>query len=69
LSEFTLRLEGMHCASCVRRVTQTLNGTEGLQAVEVQLGAARVRATDEPASVDRAVAALAKAGYPARLER
>jgi copper chaperone CopZ len=59
----------MHCASCVRRVTQTLNGTEGLEAVEVQIGAARVRATDESASADRAIAALAKNGYPARLEQ
>lgn len=69
MSEFTLRVEGMHCGSCVRRVTQTLNQAEALEAVEVQVGAARVRSSAEPPPVERAIAALAKAGYPARLEQ
>jgi copper chaperone CopZ len=69
LSEFTLRIEGMHCGSCVRRVSQTLNGAGGLEAIEVQIGAARIRSVIEPAPVENAIAALAKAGYPARLEQ
>lgn len=68
MSEFTLRIENMHCGSCVKRVSQALASTEGLAVEEVQLGAARVRSRLEPAPVDLAVAALAKAGYPARLE-
>jgi hypothetical protein len=35
---------------------------------EVRLGAARLESSREPAPVDVAVAVLAKAGYPARLE-
>ena len=69
MSEFTLRIDGMHCGSCVRRVTQTLNVDESLKVQEVQIGAARVRSEVEPAPVDRAIAALAKAGYSARLEQ
>lgn len=68
LAEFTLRVEGMHCGSCVRRVTDALNREEGLQAQEVRIGAARVRSVSEPPPVERAIAALAKAGYAARLE-
>ena len=69
MSEFTLRVEGMHCGSCVRRVTQALNLGEGLEVLEVQIGAARIRSTAEPPPVDRAIAALAKAGYAANLEQ
>lgn len=69
LSEFTLHIEGMHCGSCVRRASQALSATEGLTVKEVRVGAARIEAAEKPAAVDRAVAALAKAGYPAHLEQ
>lgn len=65
MSEFTLHIDGMHCGSCVRRVSQALTQTPGLEVKEVQIGAARVSSTEEPAPVDRAIAALAAAGYKA----
>ena len=68
MSEFTLHIDGMHCGSCVRRVTQALNSTQGVQVQEVRIGAARLKSEDVPA-VDAAIAALAKAGYSAHLER
>ncbi len=69
MAEFTLRIEGMHCGSCVRRVTQALASTEGLKVEEVRLGAARLSAAEEATAADRAIAALAKAGYAASLEK
>lgn len=68
MSEFTLRIDGMHCGSCIRRVTQALASTEGLKVGEVRLGAARVEAEDSGAAPQRAIAALAQAGYSAQLE-
>ena len=68
MSEFTLRIENMHCGSCVKRVSQALASTDGLVVKEVRVGAARVGSSKDPTPVDLAVAALAKAGYPARLE-
>lgn len=68
MSEFTLRIDNMHCGSCVRRVSQALASTEGLEVKEVRVGAARFSSTQNPAPVDQALAALAKAGFPARLE-
>jgi copper chaperone len=68
MPEFTLRIEGMHCGACVRRVSQALAGTDGLQVKEVRVGAARIATDQDPLPVDRALAALAKAGYPAHLE-
>ena len=41
MAEFTLRIDGMHCGACVRRVSQAL-ATEGLTVKEVRVGAARV---------------------------
>lgn len=69
MSEFTLRIDGMHCGSCVRRVTQALNLGQGTNVLEVQIGAARIRSDNDPPPVDQAIAALAKAGYSARLEQ
>jgi copper chaperone CopZ len=68
MAEFTLHIDGMHCGSCVRRVAQALASTEGLHVEEVRIGAARLSAAREPAPVDLAIAALARAGYTARLE-
>ncbi len=66
-----MRIDGMHCGSCIRRVSQALASVEGVNVEEVRLGAARVSASqgaEKPAPVDLALAALAKAGYTARLE-
>jgi copper chaperone len=65
MPEFTLRIEGMHCGSCVRRVSQALAAAPGVEVSEVRIGAARLTAPDGPAP---AIAALAKAGYAAHLE-
>lgn len=69
MAEFTLHIDGMHCGSCVRRVSQALGSTKGVQVEEVRIGAARLQAESENPPVDAAIAALAKAGYTARLER
>ncbi|HWG19393.1 MAG TPA: heavy-metal-associated domain-containing protein [Terracidiphilus sp.] len=68
MSEFTLRIDGMHCGSCVRRVSQALAQTPGLEVKEVQIGAARLASSQDPPPVDQAIAALAKAGYTAHPE-
>lgn len=66
--EFKLHIDGMHCGSCVRRVTQALAATEGVEVKEVNIGSARLTSNQEPAPVDAAIAALAKAGYSAHLQ-
>ena len=68
MPEFTLRIDNMHCGACVRRVSQALALVEGVAVNEVRVGAARLASNLTPPPVDLAIAALAKAGYPARLE-
>jgi copper chaperone CopZ len=69
MAEFILRIDGMHCGSCVRRVTQALNSTGTIEVEEVRIGAARLKSPDDTPPVDTAIAALAKAGFDARLEQ
>jgi len=68
LAEFTLRIEGMHCGSCIRRVTEALAATPTVHVKEVRLGAARIESDQVPAPIDRALAVIQKAGYSAHLD-
>ena len=67
MAESTLHIDGMHCGACIRRITQILASTEGVQVVEVRLGAARISSAS-PQLIAPAIAAVAKAGYTAHLE-
>jgi hypothetical protein len=49
-------------------VSQALAGTDGLQVKEVRVGAARIVSDQDSLPVEHALAALAKAGYPAHLD-
>jgi len=68
MAEITLQIDGMHCGSCVRRVSQALAAMPGTVVKEVRIGAARFVSSDGPAAVAQAIAALAEAGYKANAE-
>ena len=68
MSEVVLRVDGMHCGSCIRRVTQAIGSAGPFEVEEVRLGAARFQASDKTDAADAAIAALAKAGFIARVE-
>jgi copper chaperone len=55
----------MHCGSCIRRVTQTLNALPGTHAQEVRVGSARIQTEVAPEQIQQALTA---AGYPAFVE-
>jgi len=68
MPEFTLKIDGMHCASCVRRVNEALTAVPGVMVNEVSVGEARLAALQVPPPVDQVIDAIAKAGYAAHLE-
>jgi copper chaperone CopZ len=68
MAKFKLRIDGVHCGSCVRRVTEALASVEGVVVDEVRLGSAQLTSSVDPAPVDLAVAAVTKAGFTAHLE-
>ena len=65
MATLTLRIDHMHCGSCIRRVTQALNTLPGTHADEVRVGSARVRTSASPESIQQSLAA---AGYPTLVE-
>ena len=65
MATLTLRIDNMHCGSCIRRVTQTLNALPNTQAKEVRIGSARITTINAP---EHAQQALSTAGYPSFLE-
>lgn len=67
MDEITLRIDGMHCGACVRRVTQALQKVEGTEVQEVRLGAARVSVANATAT-PALLASIAKAGFSAHVE-
>ena len=72
MAEFTLKIDGMHCGSCVRRVSQALASAPAVVVNEVSVGKATLSSSEDPAPIDQAIdlaiAAIAKAGYTAHLE-
>jgi copper chaperone len=66
--ELTFQIDGMHCGSCVQRVTRALNQVPGTQVDEVRVGAARIHADAEaPDAYVAYIGAIRKAGYEAHL--
>ncbi len=65
-TERVFALEGLHCASCVRRVEQALRAEPGVVEAAVNLATSRARVAMLDASIDLA-GAVARAGYKAQL--
>jgi len=65
MATLTLRIDNMHCGSCIRTVTQTINALPFTHAEEVRLGAARISTSATPEQIQQA---LGTAGFPALVE-
>lgn len=67
----TLEVEGMHCASCVSTVEGALRSVEGVLEANVNLAAGEALVVFDPtrSDVSRLEAAVASAGYKAKLSQ
>lgn len=60
----TLPIEGMSCQHCVKRVTEALEGVDGVTAADVDLDAAQATVTlADGVTRDRLAEAVASVGY------
>lgn len=66
MSTIELNVQDMTCASCVKHVSEALQGLAGVETVEVDLATGRVRVTGTAESA-ALIAALDDAGYGAEL--
>jgi copper chaperone CopZ len=64
-----LSIEGMHCASCVRRVITMLQGINGVKLGPVEVGSAQMTFHPEQASAEEIAAAVNRIGFSARVEK
>ena len=62
-----LRAEGFSCPSCVAKIEKQVGRLDGVSAVKVRFGSARIEIDHDPAvvGVDELVVAVARAGYRA----
>ena len=65
LRDINLRIGGMHCEACVRRVTQALQAVPGTQVESVRVGGAHVRSESDSTTPQALIAAIEKAGFTA----
>ena len=68
MSKIELQIEGLSCAGCVRRAEAAIVGVNGARDVSVNLATKRASLELGTAGLDEVTQALAKAGYPARIE-
>jgi copper chaperone CopZ len=64
-----LKIEGMHCEGCARRVTQALNALGGVQVEAVEVGSACVVLDPARTSPERVAAAVNDIGFKACAEQ
>jgi copper chaperone len=63
---FQLRIEGMHCGGCVRRVKAALTRLEGVAVADVVVGEARGTLDPDLAAQADLEAAIAELGFTVR---
>jgi copper chaperone len=63
-----LRIDGMHCGACVRRVTTALTRLNGVRVESVEVGSADVNFDPATASIPQIVGAVAEIGFAAKAE-
>ncbi|MBB4010387.1 heavy metal translocating P-type ATPase [Allorhizobium taibaishanense] len=68
-TETTIAIDGMHCASCVRRVEKAIASVQGVTSASVNLATekASVQFAEKP-DLGAVIAAIEQAGYAPRLE-
>lgn len=69
LTQATLRAEGFTCPSCVAKIEKRVGRLAGVASVKVHYASARIEVTYDAAAttIEEIIAAVAKAGYTARL--
>jgi copper chaperone len=63
-----VKIDGMHCGGCVRRVHAALAKVDGVDIRNVTVGAAQIAIDEQKAHVEDALEAVSNIGFSARVE-
>ena len=66
--ELSLRIDGMHCGACVRRVTGALEKVPGLRVLAVEVGSASVTYDPSQATPAGVADAVNRIGFQATVK-
>lgn len=68
-SPLRLSIDGMHCGACVRRVTDTLQKTAGVELGSVEVGSAQMSFDPNRTTPEDIIAAVSSIGFQAHLAK
>ena len=63
MADTTIKIEGMSCQHCVMRVTKALQGLNGIQDLDVQIGTVKLRFDEHVLKKEDIEKAIESAGY------
>ncbi len=64
-----LTIDGMHCGSCVRRVTNALENIPGIRLESVEVGSARVAIDPAKTNSSEVTETLDRIGFPVHIQQ
>ena len=65
MKEIRIKIDGMHCGACVRRVNAAVAALGGVSVIETQVGALRIELIDPAATVEPVLEAIKGLGFQA----
>ena len=65
-NEVKLKIGGMHCDACVRRVRMALGKVDGVEVKDVEVGSAQIAIDPSRATPDAAIDAVNGIGFTAQ---
>jgi copper chaperone len=69
LNALRLSIEGMHCGGCVHRVTNALQGVDGVEVGSVAVGSAQMTFDPNQTSAEEIAAAVNRIGFSTQIEK
>jgi copper chaperone CopZ len=69
LNALKLSIEGMHCGGCVHRVTNALQGVDGVEVGSVAVGSAQMTFDPNQTSAEEIAAAVTRIGFSTQIEK
>ncbi len=63
MSEIALKIEGMSCGHCVMSVKKAIDGVDGVNNSDVEVGSAKVTYDESKTDSDAIAGAVTNAGY------
>lgn len=69
MAKLKLKIDGMSCENCVKKVVSALDAMPGVSNLHVDIGKATMEIDGVQATEDKVIAAILDAGYTAKVKK